>query len=121
MFTQPSHSLQRARAIAILTTLLSFVVGVELVEGHGPGYRVVALDLLAVALVGAVVGRGAAVPMRRWLATLCFVQSLFWVWLVVSRSGTTGLGMMIGAWPVLGYGLALLVLSRERHPVPDGG
>ncbi len=123
MIAQPSSALHRARVIAVVTTLLSFVVGVELVEGHGRGYRLVGLDLLAVvafAVVGAIVGRGAAGPMRGWLARLCVIQSLCWVWLVASRSGAPGFGLAIGALPVLGYGLAQLALSRGRNSTRDG-
>jgi len=119
----PSSRLAQSRAIAVVTTLVCFVVGIEVIGGHGPAYHTAGIDLLVVvglAVVGAFWGRGAAGPMRRWLSVVCGLQAVFCGWWLLSQTGTPTLRWAVSALPLAGYLLAIAAVSSEIRAKREG-
>jgi hypothetical protein len=112
----PSPRVAQARVIAVGTTLLCFVVGIEAVSGRAPALQQIGVGLLVtvgVAAVGAFQSRGAARPMLRCLWVLGCLQVGFWGWGLSSRTGTPWAVSTVSALPLAGWLLAIARISSE--------
>jgi hypothetical protein len=107
----------------VVTTLVCFVVGIEVIGGHGPAYHAAGIDLLVVvglAVVGALWGRGAAGPMRRWLSVVCGLQAVFCGRWLLSQTRMPALGWAVSTLPLAGYLMAIAAASSEIRAKREG-
>jgi hypothetical protein len=108
-----THGLPQARLVAITTTLMSLVVGVDAVGSDDAGYHRTGLALLVivgVAVVGAWQSRGEPHPMLRWLTVLALLQVALLVMLLAGPVTTPRVAITVMVVPLAGWVLAATLL-----------